>query len=86
MDDIEARMSRLEYEMWGLRGDNGVVSEIHGLADEFEKWRVAETQRRLVEADKARSRDRAIMLTAVSSAIGLLGIVATLLVVLGGGL
>lgn len=76
---MDERVTMLEHAMWGVRGDNGVVSDLRELTTEVKSWRAEETARREAEADKARSRDRTMLVLAVTSAISLLGIVVLLL-------
>jgi acetate kinase len=45
MDDMDDRVKKLEYQMWGLNGANGVVGEIRKLRQEMNEWRRAEAEK-----------------------------------------
>lgn len=81
---MDERLTMLEHAMWGVKGDNGVVTDLRELKLEVRAWRAEETARREADTEKARARDRALIFLAVTTSVGLLGIVATLLTVTAG--
>lgn len=46
----------MEYAIWGLKGDNGIVTEIRSLRAEMNGWRMAELQK-AETAHQERKRD-----------------------------
>lgn len=66
-------MTRLEYQVWGLNGSNGLVSEVKGLRRELKEDREARVREaEAIEGDeKQRRRDRRLLLFGmVSAALG----------------
>jgi hypothetical protein len=78
-DDLEDRIQKVEYAIWGLRGDNGMMSDVRGLRGDLSAFIAAETRRREDEAKTQRSRDRALVTLLITVLITLLGVVAALL-------
>jgi hypothetical protein len=54
---LEADVTRLTYQMWGLNGSNGLVSEVRGLRADIHRWREEEEERR-EEVSRERVRNR----------------------------
>ena len=73
-DDIEERMRRMEYAIWGLRGDNGMVSDIKAIRD----WQIAEDKRREADTKDRLAGQRAVILALLAAVIALIGTVASL--------
>lgn len=73
-DDIEERMRRMEYAIWGLRGDNGMVSDIRAIRE----WQVAEDKRREEDELDRLAGQRAVILALLAAVIALIGTVASL--------
>jgi hypothetical protein len=44
-DDMDDRVKRVEYQLWGLNGTNGLVSEVRGLRTDMNRWREAEERK-----------------------------------------
>ena len=44
LDDAD-RIQKLEYQMWGLNGTNGVVGEIRLLRKDLNDWRLTEVRK-----------------------------------------
>lgn len=82
--DMDDRMTRVEYAIWGLQGNNGLTSDVRALRADLAAWQKAETQRREEESDKQRARDRTSLLAAITAILSLLGIIVTLVIVLQG--
>ena len=73
-DDIEERMRRVEYAIWGLRGDNGMVADIKAIR----KWQEGEDRRREGESKDKLSGQRAVILALFAAVIALIGTIASL--------
>lgn len=87
--DADDRLMRLEHAIWGVQGDNGLTRDVRAIKRAFyayvedeRKRRENEAERREEEAERQRGRDRATVLAAVSSCIGLVGVIVTLVIVL----
>lgn len=52
------RVQRLEYALFGLRGDNGLISEVRQLRAEFARYREDERERREEERRDKRTERR----------------------------
>jgi hypothetical protein len=67
---LEADVTRLTYQMWGLNGSNGLVSEVRALRQEIKADRkLREQEREEIEGDeKQRRRDRRLLLFGMTSA------------------
>lgn len=48
--DVEDRVRKIEYAVWGLRGDNGLVSEVRALRIDLQRRFDEEAERRSEEA------------------------------------
>lgn len=59
MADVEDRIQKVEWTLYGLSGGNGLVGEVRGLRDELHGWREEERQRREEEAKAERERQEA---------------------------
>lgn len=81
-DGQDERLKRLEYAVWGLRGDNGLVSDVRAIRASIEANEKAEQMRRDEETKSQRARDRTALLSAITAIISLLGIIVTLVLVL----
>ena len=75
------RLQRIEYAMWGVRGDNGIVTDVRALRDEVKQFIEEEDKRREADSKDRLSGQRAVILALFAALISLLGIVATLIVV-----
>ena len=73
-DDIEDRVRRIEYAIWGLRGDNGMVSDIRAIR----KLQVAEDKRREADSKDRLAGQRAVILALLAAVIALIGTVASM--------
>lgn len=82
LEKLEDEVTRLKHAMWGVMGDNGVVTDVRVLIAKFDTYIAAERQRRDDETKDQRTRDRAALLAAVTSVIAAIGIIVTLVVVL----
>ena len=82
LEELEDRVTALEHNMWGVRGDNGVVTALRDLTLELRQWKANETERRDELAKEQRGRSRAINAAAISSVVALIGVIVTLVVVL----
>lgn len=80
MDDTqEDRLTRLEYAIWGLRGDNGLLSEVRGLRLELQNYRENEANRRALEIQERKKDFRwrvGTVIAIVSAILVAAGIVA----------
>lgn len=76
------RISLIEHTLWGRHGSNGVVGDVKAIRADLQAFIAAEATRREVLArDEVKSK-RLIALSAFAAVVSLIGIVATLLVVL----
>lgn len=82
--ETEDRVQRLEFAIWGLRGDNGLVSEVKALRKEIEgtnkrldEWREEERDRRESERkavlDEQRRTFRWRLVFGVSVIVAIIG-------------
>ena len=37
--EVDDRLRKVEYQLWGFRGDNGLVSEVRGLRRDIQQMR-----------------------------------------------
>ena len=54
--EVEDRVQKMEYAIWGLSGNNGLVSQLRLLRQEMNDWRLAELQKQ-EQARKERKSD-----------------------------
>lgn len=66
--ELEEDLQRIKYAIWGLRGDNGLVSEVKGLRQAVEAtnkriddWREEERLRRDAEAKEKAAEQKAML-------------------------
>lgn len=87
--DEQELLTRLNYAVFGVRGDNGILGRMDSLDRKFDAYVAAEEARRTddlrrekekEEKEAARARNSSI--AAIAAVTGLLGIVTTLIVVL----
>lgn len=80
MDDTqEDRLTRVEYAIWGLRGDNGLLSEVRALRQEFQGYRKEEADKRALEIQERKKDFRwrvGTVIAIVSAILVAAGIVA----------
>jgi hypothetical protein len=74
--DADDRLKKLEYQMWGLNGTNGVVGQLRGLREDLNSWRMAELQK----AEQARKERKSDVRWRIGTAIA---IVSAILVAAG---
>lgn len=67
-------MTRLEHAIWGVRGDNGMVSDIRTIREWIEK----ESDRRESEVRDRINGQRAVILALLAAVVALMGTVASL--------
>lgn len=80
-DEQEHLLTRLNYAVFGVTGNNGIRGDLTNFRREFTAYVAAEAQRREDETKDKLRKDRALAIASISSVVGLIGIVATLLVV-----
>lgn len=85
VEELEDRVTALEHNMWGVRGDNGVVTALRDLTTELRVWKADEQRRRDDEQKEQRNRSRAIVAAAITSTIAMLGVIVSLVIALTGG-
>lgn len=94
-EELEDDVTALQHAMWGVKGDNGIITDVRELKRAFyayidaeqkrrEEHAKAEQARREEENQRQRNRDRAMVLAALSSCVGLIGVIVTLVLVLQG--
>lgn len=71
-EELEDRVRRLEYATWGLRGDNGMVSDIKAIRTELER-----------QGREKVAASRAVILALLAAIIALIGTIASVLVAVG---
>jgi hypothetical protein len=81
-DELEDRVKRTEYALWGLNGNNGLVSEVRGLRSDMRQWH-EDDERKEREAAAERKRDIRWRVTTAIAIVGAIliaaGIVASAL-------
>lgn len=91
--DLEDRVQRVEYAIWGLQGNNGLMSEMRGLRKDLSDYRAEEAarrereaaERRAAEADKRKtSRGERVLLTIAG--LGFFGTAITIVLQLTGSI
>lgn len=82
LEDLEDQVTALRHAMWGVMGDNGVVTDVRELIGKFDRYVAAEQRRRDEDAKEQRNRSRATVTAAVAAVISLIGVIITLVVVL----
>jgi hypothetical protein len=94
--DLEERMNRIEYAIWGFNGDNGLLAEFRSFRREISRWRREERERReeeakqarrdAIEAGKERFRNRLTVIGLVMfGLLGFAGAVVQVVNAVGGG-
>lgn len=78
----EGRLKRVEYAIWGLQGNNGMVSDLRGLRREFQQFAAAEAGRREGDVREKARTSRLVALSAMAAVVSLIGVIAMLVVVL----
>lgn len=81
-EEMNERLRKLEYQMWGVDGSNGVVSQLKGLRTDLNRWRELEERKEQAARDERKSDVRWRIGTAVAIISAILiaaGIVANAL-------
>lgn len=78
LDALQTAVTKLDHALFGVMGDNGLVTEVRELRARFFAFVDAARQEKIDKAQDDRRRDRTLMLAAVSAVIGMLGVVVTL--------
>lgn len=78
--DLEEDVQRIKYAIWGLTGDNGLISDLRQHKADFRAYVEREEKRRLEEVDRQKSRDRALLIAAFGAIGTLMTVIVTLIV------
>lgn len=78
----EELLTRLNYAVFGVRGDNGILGRVDSLDRKFDSYVATEEARRTDDLKREQNKDRMVALSAVSALVAAMGIVVTLVVVL----
>ena len=83
-DELKSAVVALQHAVWGVKGDNGINSDLRELTRKVDAWMEIETNRRETLAKEQRNRDRAVVIAALTSVAGMVGVIITLVIVLQG--
>ena len=84
LDELRSAVVALQHAVWGVRGDNGINADLRELTRKVDAWMEIETNRRETLAKEQRNRDRAVVIAALTSVAGMVGVIITLVIVLQG--
>jgi hypothetical protein len=80
----EDRLTRVEYAIWGLRGNNGMIGDLKDFRKEFEDFMDKEAKRREGEATAQRVRDRNLVVAALGVMASLVAVIVVLVLAVHG--
>ena len=82
VDGHGRRLQRVEYSMWGLRGDNGLISEVRGLRADLQRHREEESNRRNEASDDRSKQSRVLVIALLAALVTLIVGIVNVAVVL----